>query len=147
MMYAKPFYLLSVILILLGACGPSKEELAHAAEENAWAEMMKIHDEVMPKTSEIVGLYTVLKKSDTQKMKTNELSNEVLKSILALEDAEEAMFAWMNELKNLNVLRPQKNHEEIMKYLKQETHKIVSIRNQMLTALEEGNKVLNKLSS
>lgn len=130
----------------MGSCGPSKEEMAQIAEENAWAEMMKIHDEVMPKTSEIVSLYMLLKKSDPQQITDDELSKEIQDNVFALEAAEEAMFAWMNELKNLKVLRPQKSHEEITEYLKQETVKIESIKNQMLKVLDDGNAVLNKLS-
>lgn len=146
MMHVKSIYLFAALIILAGACGPSQEELAHTAEDRAWAEMMKIHDEVMPKTSEIVALYTKLKTMDLQNSAITEWSDEIQKRISVLEEAEEAMFAWMNDLKNLNVLRPQKDHDEIMEYLNLETQKIVSIRNQMIVALEEGNVLLNKLS-
>lgn len=146
MMHVKSIYLFAALIILAGACGPSQEELAHTAEDRTWAEMMKIHDEVMPKTSEIVALYTKLKTMDLQNSAITEWSDEIQKRISVLEEAEEAMFAWMNDLKNLNVLRPQKDHDEIMEYLNLETQKIVSIRNQMIVALEEGNVLLNKLS-
>lgn len=145
-MYIKSFFLFLGTAIVLGACGPSEEELMHTKEETAWSAMMKIHDEVMPKTSEIVSLYTELKKIDPQKITDNEKTAEVQTTIIALEEAEEAMFAWMNELKNLKVLRLQKNHEEIMSYLAQETQIIESISNQMIAALEEGYQVKNKLS-
>ncbi|MEY2949658.1 MAG: hypothetical protein RLZZ248_859 [Bacteroidota bacterium] len=146
MLHIKPFPFYLCMLLFLGACGPSKEEIANNAENATWAEMMKIHDEVMPKTSEIVSLYSELKEVDPQKIAANKLSLEVQETIILLEDAEEAMFAWMNALKNLKILRLQKNHEEIMIYLKQENQKIEFIRDQMLTALEEGYHIKNKLA-
>ena len=146
MLTIKTFSFLSFILLILSACGPSKEEMAHHTETTSWSEMMKIHDEVMPKTSEIVSLYSDLKKVNPQIIATNELRLEVQETIILLEDAEEAMFAWMNQLKNLKELRSQKTHEEVMIYLKQETQKIESIRNQMLTALERGYEINNQLA-
>ena len=146
MLHIKPFPFYLCMLLFLGACGPSKEEIANNAENATWAEMMKIHDEVMPKTSEIVSLYSELKEVDPQKIAANKLSLEVQETIILLEDAEEAMFAWMNQLKNLKELRSQKTHEEVMIYLKQENQKIESIRNQMLPALKRGYEINNQLA-
>lgn len=106
--------------------------------------MMVIHDEVMPKTGEIVLLSQQLQKYIDS---TGVPSLEIEQSISFLNDSEEAMFEWMNQLKQLKTLRKNLTHQEIMNYLNEETQKIKTVKKKMETSLTTGKDLLNKLNS
>ena len=113
-------------------------------EQKKWAAMMVIHDEVMPKTGEIVLLSQQLQKYIDS---TGVPSLEIQQSISILNDSEEAMFEWMSQLKQLKALRKNLTHQEIMDYLNEETQKIKEVKQKMETSLTTGKDLLTKLNS
>jgi hypothetical protein len=128
-----------IILFIFSAC-QSKESI----EQKKWAAMMVIHDEVMPKTGEIVLLSQQLQKYIDS---IGVPSLEIEQSISLLNDSEEAMFEWMNQLKQLKTVRKNLTHQEIMNYLNEETQKIKTVKKKMETSLTTGKDLLNKLNS
>ena len=131
------FKLLILFLTPLFSCS-SKEKL----EENQWTKMMVIHDEVMPKTSEIVLLAQQLEDLPLSSPSDSLL---VKNAITALNDSEESMFEWMSGLQQLKSLRKNLNHDQIMVYLNQETLKIQEVQQKMESSLKNGKQLFNEL--
>jgi hypothetical protein len=136
-MKVMDFKLLILFLTPLFSCS-SKENL----ENNQWTKMMVIHDEVMPKTSEIVLLAQQL---EDFPLSSPSDSLRVKNAITALNDSEESMFEWMSNLKQLKTLRKNLTHQQIMDYLNQETLNIIEVQQKMEFSLENGQQLFNEL--
>ena len=135
------------LLFLAGsfACktGPNQSELD--AQQQAWEEMMAIHDEVMPKMSEmnqVVREFTGIEEKEQALFE--QYRERILASKERIEAAEEAMFSWMNEIKQLEQLRETMSHEEILAYLAAEKEKISKVKADMLGSLEGGFQLLSE---
>ncbi|MEM8524482.1 MAG: hypothetical protein AAGG68_07550 [Bacteroidota bacterium] len=125
--------LLSIILIsvLSNACDNSQTESNNTNEvKQLWDEMMVIHDEVMPKTSEIVRLQKQLREKEDTEAIVQELAS-----------AEEAMWNWMNGLKQYDKIE-QMDKTEAIDYLKGSKAEIEKVSQQMMEAIEEGKAKL-----
>ena len=123
--------LLSVILvfILSVACDNTQTKEVDQVKQ-IWDEMMVIHDEVMPKTSEIVRLQKQLKELEN----TEEIVQQ-------LADAEESMWTWMNGLKQYEKIE-QMDKTEAIKYLKASKAEIEKVSQQMMASIEMGKAKL-----
>jgi len=123
--------LLSIILIsiLTLACDNTQTKEVNQVK-NIWDEMMVIHDEVMPKTSEIVRLQKQLKEQEN----TEEIVQQ-------LGEAEEAMWTWMNGLKQYEKIE-QMDKTEAVAYLKESKAEIEKVSQQMLKSIEAGKAKL-----
>ena len=130
---------LILFLTPLFSCS-SKENL----ENNQWTKMMVIHDEVMPKTSEIVLLAQQLEDFPISSLTDSLL---VKNAVTALNDSEESMFEWMSNLKQLKTLRKNLTHQQIMDYLNQETLNIIEVQQKMESSLKNGHQLFNQLKS
>ncbi|MCG8327280.1 MAG: hypothetical protein MI974_06315 [Chitinophagales bacterium] len=150
--------LLALMIIGLGAaCNGNTEKAGDAqntdtaaqqAEEKAWSEMMEIHDAVMPKMADMNRISRELKPyMEEGALEDKSLLEEVNLVLKHLETADEGMMDWMGELQQLKVLRADKDHEAIMAYLEAEKEKITKVQDDMLSSMEHGNKVLEKLSA
>ena len=107
------------------------------AKTNLEAEVMTIHDEVMPKMGEIHLAKKELKKA-LENIEYDSLKNEVIKLISDLEMADEGMMEWMNQWK-----LPE-NEDEKNAYLIKEKEKITKVKDDMLTSIENANNYLEK---
>ena len=150
--------LLALMIIGLGAaCNSNTEKTGDAqntdtaaqqAEEKVWSEMMEIHDAVMPKMADMNRISRELKPyMEEGALEDKTLLEEVNLALKQLETADEGMMDWMGELQQLKVLRADKDHEAIMAYLEAEKEKITKVQDDMLSSLEHGSKVLEKLSA
>jgi len=131
------FKTLIVLLTPLFSCS-SKEKL----QEHQWHKMMVMHDDIMPKTSEIVLLAQQLEDLPLSSPSDSLL---VKNAITALNDSEESMFEWMSGLQQLKSLRKNLNHDQIMVYLNQETLKIQEVQQKMESSLKNGKQLFNEL--
>jgi hypothetical protein len=108
---------------------------------------MEIHDEVMPKTSEIAYLYLAFRKkvasnatiSEDQKM-------ELLKQANDLEKAEDEMMVWMNDYIPPHIMKSSKNKNQIIDYLQEQKKIISDIKVHTNASLALGKKWKEKLS-
>ncbi|MEM6359466.1 MAG: hypothetical protein AAF149_01570 [Bacteroidota bacterium] len=107
-------------------------------------EVIDIHDEVMPKMDDIMKAKGALQEQlDTLRDSNPESSaiQELEQTILSLAQADEAMMNWMRNFK------PQEDtvgHNAAMDYYKEERQKISSVKDQMLNALEEADRLIIK---
>lgn len=143
--YFFSFSLLIVATFLVSSCEPSVDP-NWAIQEAEFAKVMAGHDEVMPKTGQLSKLSRQMKKY----MKENtdlaaETKGMVSNMISQLMTAEEMMFAWMANIKQLKELRIDKSHEEIMSYLKKENETMENVKKATDTGLVEGKKLWESL--
>ena len=137
-------YKLLALLLTLGFFAACSESIP--AEQESWDEVMAIHDEVMPKISDINKTVKAFKN-----IRENEIDvftryrEQILINLQNLESAEEGMFTWMNELKRLPDLKAEMNQEEILKYLNGEKTKISKVKEDILTSLSRSQELLETM--
>lgn len=99
-------------------------------------EVMKIHDEVMPKLDNIYR-----KKEELKTMITSDMPDDRKKQIEAtiakLDSASDGMFTWMNKY---NPIPDSLGEEKARVYLENEMENIKRVRADILQALEEAEK-------
>lgn len=128
------FIPLFALLIGLGttACNQKSQE-EREKETVLWYEMMEVHDEVMPKISEVNRLSRNLKKlKDTIPYI---LTSEYEKVLQDLEKSEDGMMSWMSELQQLEEMRKTMSHEEIMTYLNNEKVRIEQVSKDIIRSI------------
>ncbi len=139
----QPVFLFAAIVLLgLSACKNAREE---AAQQKAWDEMMVVHDEVMPRMSEINSLGKTIQGAlaDTSlDVELRAAADKVLDDLVA---ADKAMWDWMYDLQQLPDLRQNAKHDAIMNYIGEETVKIEAVKTLMLGSIENGKKVAEQL--
>jgi hypothetical protein len=137
------FYLRLLLLFLvisLPACQNSEVEVLHN-------EIMDIHDEVMPKTSDIAYLYLAFrKKVETDSTISTDQKIELLKQADDLEKAEDEMMVWMNDYIPPHIMKSSKNKNEIIDYLLEQKKIISEIKVHTNTSLALGEEWKEKLS-
>ena len=127
---------LAFAILLPTSCGgpsPSFEQ-----EDALRDEVFAIHDEVMPRMSEIVRL-----KGGLKEMPTDTINEAVVRAAQSqLEKAEDAMMGWMNNFTGPEKLRGSKSHEEIMAYLQNEKLEIAKVRDAMNNSIAAAERIL-----
>ena len=121
-------FILSLIITSMGACQHTDSEVQAAHEQ-----VMEIHDEVMPKQSDISAAQLRIKQWIKKQDETFTIPDEISVALAQLTDAEEAMWSWMN-----NYSKPKSDEElsSALQYLKAQEESISTVREQMLTSLE-----------
>ena len=145
--------LLLAVAVLACNTGSSNQQEAEKTdteklEKEAWAEVMKVHDEVMPKMADMNKISRSLKPFlEEGALEDKSLMEEVNLAIKKLETADDAMMDWMADISPLEELRGEKSHEEIMAYLGEEATTIAKVKEDMLSSISFGQEVLDKLNS
>jgi hypothetical protein len=141
----KNFSLLPLLTILfaLSGCGQKSNDHGHehhkqdekSPNQSLYDEVMKVHDEVMPKMDDIYKLKEKLKKqlADAPAM-VEEKKKDVEKTILQLDSASEGMMVWM---RNFNPIPDSLGEEKARKYLEEQKVKVTKVKEDMLKAIEE----------
>lgn len=132
-----------VALAGLSACANDKAK--EKDQQKLWDEMMVVHDEVMPKMSEINALSKQMEAALSDTTLTEELRDAARKSLYDLQAADKAMWDWMYGIQQLPDLRASKQHEEILQYLQEETAKITEVKSSMLASIEAAESVKGRL--
>jgi hypothetical protein len=143
--YFSLFSLLLVTAFLVSSCKP-KVDPNWAIQEAEFAKVMAGHDEVMPKTGQLSKLSRQMKKYMTENKDLDDNTKGTVANMISqLMIAEEMMFAWMANIKQLKELRIDKSHEEIMSYLKKEKETMENVKKATDTGLVEGKKLWESL--
>lgn len=133
-------YILLTILFTMGliSCNQDVAKSKASGSDQLYKEVMAVHDEVMPKMSQIHKL----KKELRNHLESAEESQkqEILDQITYLQKADDAMMDWMHDL---NV-----PEDETAKaaYLKGQMPLIKEVKNIMLDAIAKGQQLTNKLT-
>ncbi len=123
-----------VVLSLVWSCGEKKQD-----NQALYDEVMKVHDEVMPKMDDIYKLKQELKKqiSDTPNL-VDEKRRTIEATILKLDSASEAMMVWM---RNFNPLPDSLGEDKAREYLEDQQEKIEKVKDEMLDAINKATEL------
>ena len=110
-------------------------EIEEGGNQALYDEVMKVHDEVMPKMDDIYKLKEKLKDkiAETPDM-VEEKKKDIETTISRLDSASESMMVWM---RNFNPLPDSAGVEEAKDYLEVEMEKIKQVKEDVRKALEE----------
>jgi hypothetical protein len=117
--------------------GASKEELIKLEKE-----VLRIHDEVMPKMSDIVRLQGILEPALQDPQIDSLMKEEIKKSLVTLNAGDSLMLEWMHNYK-----KPEEAPaDSILAYLKKEEARIKQVSEVMLNGIREAESLAQKLS-
>jgi hypothetical protein len=134
------FIALSLMVTNCGSPNKNSEAAQKALAEERWEEMMALHDNVMPKMSEINKISRELKKMENIPA---ELKAEVQDMLTTLDKADEGMMSWMAGFSKYN--SNTYSHEDLMKAYDQEMEAGKAVEQTILSSIEKGNELLKKL--
>jgi hypothetical protein len=131
-----------IFSINIGCNTPSTSELA---EEELKDSLMVIHDEVMPRMSE---LHQLKKELNSKKAKQDaDVVSAVDSTLIILDAAAEGMMGWMHAFKKPASMRSSSSHEEIMAYLTIEKLKVEKVRDDINASIKRATDLINALNS
>jgi hypothetical protein len=144
---------LLVSALLVGACGSKTQEHDHDHEhghdhEHAAAdgspnavlgeEVMKVHDEVMPRMNDIYKLKEGLKKKLTEAGVADDKKKEIEQTITELDAASESMMVWMRAFNpQPDTLDEAKTHA----YLEDEMKKVTKVKEDINAAIAKAEAI------
>ncbi len=137
-MIKSPFFVLLVLGFLLSfsACKSENKE----AETLLNQEIMKVHDEVMPKMGDINRMKRQLSAYKDEVPDDNAaMKDSLINAILLLAKTEDNMNDWMAGYKYPN---PEMKHDDIIKYLKGQQDTIKQINDDVFMTIAIGNGLL-----
>lgn len=128
----------SALIIVLGvACTPTEKPAEkNRTLQNTWDEVMLIHDEVMPKMSDLTRLKKELRKDSVNNLS---LITELIK-------AEDTMWDWMYALQPFSKVEKM-SEQEAKAYLDQEMKNVQNVKQVMLESIENAENHLQKMQS
>lgn len=130
-------YILSCcLLIIMPSCRPANIN----ALETLKTEVIGIHDEVMPKMSEIHKNKKMLQNA-LEVVSDDNNKKVILLHIQKLEEADEAMMSWMGDYK-IPV-----DEKEAIRYLQDQRNEITRVKNLMLIAIEKSSEIIRQYES
>jgi hypothetical protein len=144
--------ILSLLLVIsLWSCGNKSNEHEHdhnheaadadvSGNQELYNEVMKIHDEVMPRMDNIHELKTKLKDRLDKSQNLTQVERMQIDAMVAkLDSAGEGMMIWMREFRPL----PDSTGEEkAREYLENEMERVKLVRSKILQAIEDA-KAMN----
>ena len=111
--------------------------------KDLYDEVIGIHDEVMPKMSNLLALERQLmeriEQLDSTKAGDIDKAGKFKDQISNLQEADEAMMQWM---RNFQVDQEGWSHDSVMSYLSDEKERISIVREKMLNVILETEKLL-----
>jgi paraquat-inducible protein B len=142
--------LLATLFLGLVVFACSKGEDQEQIQADLKEEVRAIHDEVMPKMSEINQMKQEIL-AEVAELEADSLNEEsveksnLLKSLAAdLEDANKSMMDWMRSYKSdLSEF----TKEEVLPYLNSEKEKVTEVKNKMLNSIEKAKNRIKKDSA
>lgn len=144
--------LLGLITSACGGAGQSGQESNDSAQDSSaeqWEDIMAVHDEVMPKMSDMNRISRELREYAEQHPDMPAERREKIEStVRELSEAEEGMWEWMNQApQQYKKLREEGSGEALDQFLEEQQAVIDKVRKNILQAIEDGEKLLSELQS
>lgn len=132
--------LLFTLLALISGCKDPSASGQKMAYDELFAEVMRVHDEVMPETANLYKLKKYAQDDLEILPENHEFVEQLVKTKIAADKADDAMMDWMAEFKV-----PESSHDEKMKYLKSELSKIKEVSHLIKSTIADGRKFIKKV--
>lgn len=153
-MNMRILFSLALSALFISACGEgdqSGQETTGEARDAAehWESIMAVHDEVMPKMSNINRISRELRTYAEQHPDMPAGRREKIETtVRELSEAEEGMWEWMNQApRQYKELREEESEEALAQFLEEQQAVIDKVRANILQAIEDGEKLLSELQS
>lgn len=125
-------FISSILLSIAISCSPAS---VHESSDVLHKEVMKIHDEVMPKMRDINQL-----KKKLRQLEGDGKDSLIQRQVRLLDEADEAMMAWMAQYK-----RPSDQDTSAANaYLRMQKSKIQDVKDLMLSTIRESQHMIEK---
>ncbi|MBL7857868.1 MAG: hypothetical protein JNM57_09275 [Cyclobacteriaceae bacterium] len=129
-----------IVIVLAWGCGQKSHEHDHQHGESLdsdgnqalYDEVMKVHDEVMPKMNDIYKLKEELKNKVVHEALSDEQKKEIESTISKLDSASNSMMVWMREF---NPVPDSIGEEKAREYLENEMERVKKVKDNILEAL------------
>jgi hypothetical protein len=128
----KYLALLSSLLFLI-SCGPSHKDVE---VQQLYDKVMEVHDEVMPKMSDINKLKKRIRKLETD-------DPAALALLKDLDDADEGMMSWMADFQKYKTLKDSSKTAKLA-YLNSEKVRIQNVSDKMKQSISAAQNYLNE---
>lgn len=135
----KTNLILFITILTFIACSNDKKE-----QEVLMAEVIAVHDEVMPKMGELDRLARQLNNlADSLEVDSTQatLINMLRIKASNLKSANESMMVWMRQY-DAEFASKTESHEEVIGYLKDQMIKITKVKEEMNGSLEKGKDII-----
>jgi hypothetical protein len=139
---------LMVLLLTIGCGKPANNDHDHSHDpleaegnEALYNEVMKVHDEVMPKMNDIYKLKEQLKNKIAENPTMTESQRKDIEETIAnLDAASDGMMVWMRQF---NPIPDSEGEEKAREYLENEMEKIKKVREDMLESIAKAKEKIN----
>ncbi|MEM9837433.1 MAG: hypothetical protein AAF828_13070 [Bacteroidota bacterium] len=142
--------LLLIFGLFLTSCGDeaaaleeAAKEKAEAVQQKAYDAMMEGHDRVMPMMGKITAAQKTIKEDLNAEGVAEEEKTMLTAAYEQLEDANDGMMNWMNNMKTLDELRGSMDNAGIMDFIKAETKGIAKVEKSMNDALAAAKELFD----
>lgn len=126
----------------LGCYSGSQQNLELQVIDSVYKQVMAIHDEVMPKMGYIVALQDSLKQIAQTDFAIQDQDNDPRQLINDLAAAEEGMWVWMNNLKQIQTLSDSLNP---ILYYTQQIDSITAVKQKMLESIVNAESFIKSI--
>lgn len=140
----KIWMAVAAVGLLLALAWWTKQKLEEKTQNDLRAELMTVHDEVMPKMGELTMLAGRVKEMLRDSSMGAEVRTELESLLVRMESAEEGMMDWMAAFKQPEALRSSMDHPAIMTYLQQEKTTISQVASHINEGIEQGKYWVDK---
>ena len=125
-------------MLLLTGCDKSKK-VQKTEFDNLFAEVMKIHDDVMPETNNLYKLKKNAQENIAVLPDTNSMIKELMDIQILSDKADDAMMDWMANFKI-----PESEHKSKITYLQNEKIAITDVIELILGTIYDGKSLIRK---
>jgi hypothetical protein len=116
----------------------AQDKTETSENQKLYNEVMKVHDEVMPKMNDIHKLKMAIKERIEKNQNLSTVERMKLDAMYAkLDSANDGMMVWMREFRPLP---DSVGEEKAKKYLENEMERVQKVRQNMLNAIEAAGK-------
>jgi hypothetical protein len=140
------FLLATLVIAVTQQFGCKASSAEETAENTLRDSLMLVHDEVMPRMSEIHRLKkTLLNISEESKDLNPENLTEIEKVVKFLDAADEGMMSWMGQFKQPESMREKSSHQEIMAYLAIEQQRVEKVKTDIIGSIEAASSLIKTI--
>lgn len=125
--------------VILTSCKDKVAEQQKSEYNKLFAEVMKVHDDVMPETNNLYKLKKFAQENIDILPDTSIYVKKLRDAQMNADKADDAMMQWMSDF-----AVPNGSHEEKMKYLEGQKQSVEDLRALILSTIYDGKVIVNK---
>ena len=117
-------------------------EAARVSQEAAYEGMVAAHDRIMPMMGQVTAAQRAIKEQLAKDGLADDREDLLDAAYEQLEDAEDGMMSWMQNMKPLETLRETMDNDAIITYIRDESAKISNVETQINTSIATAKELV-----